>query len=68
MHARKVTKIAHLDHPLRHWTQTLRKLTGICPEKHIKLAYKDLLDIVDEDLYSKKLVADTALFFARNDS
>ena len=64
LNAKKAAKTANLDHPLRHWTQTLIKLTGISPEKHIKQAYKDLLNIVDKDLYNSKLVADNALFIA----
>ena len=57
-----------LDHPLRHWNQTLRKLTGLSPEKHINQTYMDLIKLVNKDLYNNRLAADYALFIATDDA
>ena len=43
------------DHPLRHCTKSIRRTTGVSAVKLIKPAYNDLIEILDENLYSKKL-------------
>ena len=54
--------------PLRHWNDSVQRMTSVMRESDIKLVYQQLVERVNEKWYEQKLDEDPTLFLNQEDS